>query len=218
VVLVHGLGGSRADTLAVMPALHALGYPLLAVSYRNDYGAPASPDHRSHLGATEWRDVKSAVAYAKRNGAGGVILYGYSLGGAMALVADRDPATRREVRAIVLDSPILNWRATLDYAARRYDIPGLLAAIGEQFIAWRAGLDYAQFDQLRYVESLTVPVLLIQGDADTVVPPDLAARFATTRPRLITYLHIDGADHVSGIDVDPGAYIAALRRFLAIYP
>jgi hypothetical protein len=95
VILVHGLGGSRADTLPAIPTLHALGYPMLAISYRNDPGAPQSPDHRTHLGATEWHDVASAVAYAMRHGASGVVLYGYSLGGAIALILARPVRSNR---------------------------------------------------------------------------------------------------------------------------
>jgi hypothetical protein len=218
VILIHGLGGSRADTLPIMATLRTLGYPMLAITYRNDDGAPASPDHRNHLGATEWRDVQSAVTYAARHGATGVVLYGYSLGGAMALVVARDPATRPEVRAIVLDSPVLDWHATFAFAARRDSIPGPVVALTEHFVGWRAHLDYGEFDQIRQARSLTVPVLLIQGDADTVVPPKLASRFAAARPDLITYLPVHGADHVSGIDSDPTAYVAAVEHLLATNP
>ncbi len=97
VILIHGLGGSRADTLPVMPALHALGFPMLAISYRNDVGAPPSPDHQSHLGATEWHDVSAAVRYATGHGAHGVVLFGYSLGGTMALVTAADDPVRGQV-------------------------------------------------------------------------------------------------------------------------
>ena len=43
VLLIHGLGRSRADTLPVMPALRALGFPMLAITYRNDAGRPGQP-------------------------------------------------------------------------------------------------------------------------------------------------------------------------------
>jgi fermentation-respiration switch protein FrsA (DUF1100 family) len=61
-------------------------------------------------------------------------------------------------------------------------------------------------------------VLLIQGTADTIVPADLADAFARDRPRLMTYLRVAAADHVSAIDTDPSAYRAALMRFLTGYP
>jgi pimeloyl-ACP methyl ester carboxylesterase len=218
VILIHGLGGSRADTLPPMSTLHALGFPMLAVSYRNDVDAPRAPDHHSHLGVTEWHDVAAAVGYAVGHHAGGVVLYGYSLGGAMALLVARDPRTRSYVRAVVLDSPLLDWPATLDYAARRKGIPQAFAALTEALLAWRAHIDYSQFDQLEHERQLRVPVLLFQGTDDTVVPPNLAKQFAHNRPGLVTYVPIVGADHVSAIDTDPSVYKSALRRFLAAWP
>ncbi len=217
VILIHGLGGSRADTLPVMSALRALGYPMLAVSYRNDAGAPASPDHQSHLGATEWHDVAAAVRYANGHGADGVILYGFSLGGAMAIITAEHPTIGRWVRALILDSPILDWRATLDYQGRMHGFPQPLVSLTEAMVAWRTGLNYDQFDQLRHEAQLHVPVLLIQGAADTIVPSIVADAFARARPGLITYLRVAGADHESAIDTDPRAYLAALDQFLARY-
>ena len=168
VVLVHGLGGSRSDTLPAMPTLHDLGYPILAVSYRNDLGVPPNPDHRSHLGATEWRDIEAAVSYAVNHRASGVVLYGYSLGGAMALRVAQASPLRNDISAVILDSPVLDWRATLNYAARRHNLPGPLATLGQQLLGWRIHLDYAEFDQLAHERDLRTPTLLIQGSADTV--------------------------------------------------
>lgn len=218
VILVHGLGGNRADTLAAMAALHVLGFPILAITYRNDAGAPASPDHQSHLGATEWHDVDAAVRYATKQGASGVVLFGYSLGAAMAMVTAEDSPVRSRVRGLVLDSPILDWQATLTYQGRRHGLPAPLISLAERLLAWRTGLNFAQFNQLQHETSLQVPVLLIQGTADTIVPPGLADAFARARPQLVTYLRVAGADHVSAMDTDPGAYRAALARFLAGYP
>lgn len=218
VILIHGLGGSRVDTLPVMPALHALGFPMLAITYRNDAGAPASPDHQSHLGATEWHDVEAAIRYADGHGASGVVLFGYSLGGAMAAVTAEDSPLRGRIRALILDSPLLDWRATLTYQGHQHGLPQPLITLTEALLAWRTGLNYGQFDQLQRESSLRVPVLLIQGTADTIVPPGLAAAFARARPGLVTYLPVAGADHVSAIDTDPSGYRSALIRFLTRYP
>jgi pimeloyl-ACP methyl ester carboxylesterase len=218
VILIHGLGGNRADTLPPMPALHALGFPMLAITYRNDAGAPVSPDRQSHLGATEWHDIDAAIRYAISRGASGVVLFGYSLGGAMAAVTAEDSSLRSQVRGLILDSPILNWRPTLHYQAHRHSLPQPLVSLTETLLSWRTGLSYAQFDQLRHEASLRIPVLLIQGSADTIVPPALADTFARARPGLVTYLRVTGADHVSAIDTDPSGYRAALTRFLNRFP
>jgi pimeloyl-ACP methyl ester carboxylesterase len=218
VILIHGLGGSRVDTLAAVPALHALGYPILSISYRNDAGAPPSRDHRSHLGGTEWHDVDAAVNYAMGHHSSGVVLFGYSLGGGMALIVARDTAVKSDVRAVIADSPVLDWAATIKYAANRRGIPQPFTTLVETLVGYRIHLDYSQFNQLHHERSLLVPVLLIQGQADTVVPPRLAARFAADRQDLVTYLPVPGADHVSAIDTEPANYRLALQRFLWGYP
>ena len=217
-ILIHGLDGSRADTLPVMSALRSLGFPMLAITYRNDAGAPASPDHQSHLGATEWHDVEAAIRYAADHGARHVVLFGYSLGGAMAMVTADNSPLRGQVCALVLDSPILDWQATLTYQGRRHDLPQPLISLTETLLAWRTGLDYGQFDQIRHEAKLRVPILLIQGTADTIIPPAVADAFALGDPRLVTYLRVSGADHVSAIDTDSLGYRAALTRFLVQYP
>jgi pimeloyl-ACP methyl ester carboxylesterase len=218
VILIHGLGGSRSDTLPVMPALHSLGFPMLAITYRNDIGAPASRDHESHLGATEWHDVESAVAFATSHGATGVVLFAYSLGGAMAAVTAEDSPLRDQVRGLVLDSPILDWRATLAYQGRSLGLPQPLIALSEMLLSLRSGLNYAQFDQLQREASLRAPVLLIQGGADKIAPPAVADAFARARPDLVTYMRVPLADHVSAIDVDPAGYASALDRFSRALP
>jgi pimeloyl-ACP methyl ester carboxylesterase len=218
VILIHGLDGSRADTLPAMPPLHALGFPILAITYRNDAGAPPSPDHQSHLGSTEWHDVAAAVRYATSHGASGVTLFGYSLGGAMALITAEDPQLRGKVSGLILDSPVLDWRATLDYQGHRHGYPQAVVSLTETMVAWRTALNYALFDQLQHEASLRVPVLLIQGTADTIVPPSAASAFAHARPGLVTYIRFTGADHVSAVDTNADRYYAAVRRFLARYP
>ncbi len=217
VIIVHGLGGSRADALPVLADLHALGFPMLIITYRNDLGAPRSPDHLSHLGQTETDDVAAAVRYATAQGASGVVLFGFSLGAAMAIRVAREPEYNTKVKALVLDSPLLDWRATLRYAAGQRGYPNVVTDLTIWMISRRVGLSYAAFDALDHAGQLDVPTLLIQATADTIVPAGLARRLARARPDLVTYLAIPGADHASAIDTDPVEYARALARVLAPY-
>ena len=48
-VFVHGHDGSRAESLRYLRALHRAGMPVLVPTFRNDVGAPASPDGGSAI-------------------------------------------------------------------------------------------------------------------------------------------------------------------------
>lgn len=132
VITVHGLGSSREHPMVVMPFLHRHQLPVLDLGYRGDLGAPASPDGLGHLGESEWRDLDAAIRYALRYGARRVILHGWSTGATMALRAfERSPLAHR-ISGLVLDSPVLDWHATLRGSPRR-------AASPVSCCRWRSG-------------------------------------------------------------------------------
>lgn len=218
VLLIHGLDGSRSDTLPAMATLNALGFPMLAITYRNDPGAAPSADHRSHLGDTEWQDIAAAIGYAQTNGAHGVVLYGWSLGAGMAIVTSEHAPPRTEVRALVLDSPVLDWRATLDANSARHRIPAVITWSAKTILASALGVNIDRYREHRLAAALTTPALVIEGSADSVTPPAVSDAFARARPDLVTYLRVAGADHVSGADTDPEGYAAAVRHLLGPLP
>ncbi|WP_156325736.1 hypothetical protein [Nonomuraea sp. SBT364] len=106
VIAVHGQNGRRKAELKALPAVHRLGLPFLVISYRNDEGAPASPDGLLHLGDSEWRDLESAVRAAQGMGARQIVLYGTSMGGQIVgQFLDRSPLAGA-VRSVIMDAPI----------------------------------------------------------------------------------------------------------------
>lgn len=140
VIAVHGLGATREHALNLMGFLHRRRFPVLALAYRGDLGAPRSPDGLNHLGATEWRDLDAAMRYAVRYGAERVVLLGWSTGAAMALRAAADSGLRDLVSGLVLDSPVLDWRTTLRALAAARHTPGALLPLAVRAAEGRTGL------------------------------------------------------------------------------
>jgi uncharacterized protein len=213
-VFVHGHDANRRESLRYLILLHSRGLPVLVPSYRNDDGAPRSADGHDHLGDTEWRDLEPTVRYALDHGARDVVLFGWSMGGAVSLqFADRS-ALRDHVRGLVLDSPVLDWRDTLTHQARLRGVPDPVAAVAEWLVGVRLGSGLDRFDWVARAGELRRPILLVHSDADGYVPAGPSRALATARPDLVTLLDIPGADHTRSWNVDPQRYRAALEAWL----
>ena len=199
VIAVHGRGGSRAEALRVVPALHEAGLPVLAVTYRNDFGAPASPDGLFHLGDTEWRDVEAAVRYALANGARDVVLYGWSLGGAIVGQFLGRSGEADEVVGVVLDAPVTSWTRTLELQSRNRGVPTQLVPVAELVSDWRADLEFGRFELAERPPAHKPPTLLFHGAADGTVPVSASRELAEASHALgwpLTYVEEIGRAHV----------------------
>jgi len=213
-VFVHGHDSNRREALRYLPMLHDRGLPVLVPTYRNDVGAPRSPDGQEHLGDTEWRDVEPAVRWALDHGARDVVLFGWSMGGAVSLqFVDRSPL-RYAVRGLVLDSPVISWSDVLLHQGRARGLPDPVTDVAEWFVGRRLGSGLDRFDWVARAGELRKPVLLVHSDADTYVPDGPGKALAAARPDLVTYLDIPGAGHTRGWNVDPVRYRAATDAWL----
>ncbi|MFJ8015916.1 alpha/beta hydrolase family protein [Streptomyces sp. NPDC096339] len=214
VITVHGLGGSREHPMVVMPFLHRSRFPVLDLAYRGDLGAPASPDGLGHLGESEWRDVDAAIRYALRYGARRVILHGWSTGATMALYAAERSALADRISGLVLDSPVLDWHATLRRLAVARHTPAPVVPLAVWAAEGRAGLRADRRPPGGDPGALRVPVLIFHGPDDTLAPWEPSRRLAAARPDLVQLRTVGGAEHGAMWNADPAGYEEALRRFL----
>lgn len=173
VLVAPGNGGNRAGRAGFAEELSRRGLAVLLMDYRGYGGNPGEP---SEDGLAS--DADAAVEALEELGfpAERTLYFGESLGsGVVAALQARHPPA-----GIVLRSPFTD-----------------LADVGAHHYPWlpvRALLR----DRFPVVEHLTasdVPVTIIYGDRDSVVPTVLSARVADHAPSLAERVVLAGADH-----------------------
>ena len=214
VIFAHGRGAHPNEALRIMPTLVDAGLPILVINYRNDDGAPASGDGWHWLGATEWRDLESAVQYALDNGADDVVLYGYSMGGGMCLNLLYESELADNVRGVVMDSPLLDFGGTLDYVGHVRGYPRLMVRFGKAVAAWRFGINWQRMNYLNRASDLRAPILILHGEADDLVPAPISRLLQHARPDIVSYIGFPDATHARSWNLDNARYESAVRDFL----
>lgn len=213
-IVVHGINDTPQVGLRIAPELHRLGLPTLLITYRDDQGAPESPDGFHHMGLTEWRDLEAAARYALSHGARRLVLVGYSMGGAIVTqFLEHSPQAGRTA-AVVLDAPALDWRGILEFNAEQMGFPGFTALPVEWAIGARIDADWNGLDALQHTDELHYPTLIFHGEEDQVVPIQTSEEFAEALPKWVTFFHPRRADHTQSWNVAPSLYERRLARFL----
>jgi dienelactone hydrolase len=221
VILVHGYNAARTETLRVLATSARLGYPTLAVSYRNDPDAPHTPDGLRRWGATEWRDLEAATRYALDHGASSVVLAGFSMGGAVVTSFLLESPLASRVRGVVLDAPALDLGEVIDQGATGRDLPVLgtpvppaLTEAAKGIAGVRYDLDWGELDYVDRSGQLAAPMLVFHQSGDPTVPVAISEALASDRPDLVTFERFGGDGHVQSWNTDRSRYERALRAFL----
>lgn len=213
-IFVHGINGSPQNGLRTARLLRGLEIPTLYITYREDLGAPESPDGYHHMGLTEWRDLEAAARHAVDHGARRLLLIGHSMGGSIvARFMELSPLAGR-VDALVLDAPALNWKRILEFNATEMGFPGFAALPVEWAVGARIDADWEGVNALEQTEDLQLPILLFHGLEDEVVPIETSDELAEKLPRWVSYFRVPEAEHTQSWNVDPPLYEARIRRFL----
>lgn len=220
---VHGMGGKRAGALRGVPVARRSGLTSLVVSFRNDGEAPPSNDFRYTLGQHEWRDLEAAIQFAVDQGAKQLVLFGWSLGGSMALRAAELSAHAQRIRGLVLVAPVLDWATTLTSNGSASGLPAAVTKVGLRMLGTKAGrwvtglerpIDLASLDWVTRAEHLRTPTLILHGIEDRSTPVAVSERFAGLRPDLVQLVRFDVPGHSLEWNGDTEKWESAVKEFL----
>lgn len=198
VVFCHGNAGNISHRLESLELLHGLGLSVFIFDYRG-YGQSAGTPSEEGT----YADARGALAWLRQRGwpPSRLLYFGESLGAAVAvqLALEHPPA------GLVLEAPFTSITAM---GRHHYLLLHLL-------LGWL--LD-ARYDNLAKIGRLRSPLLIIQGEADTIVPPAMARRLYAAASEPKTLRLIPGAGHNDLLYVDGKAWRDAWREFLGKIP
>jgi pimeloyl-ACP methyl ester carboxylesterase len=188
VVYFHGNGGSLSWRAHRFERVVADGTGLLALSYRGYGGSTGSPSETGLIA-----DAEAAYAFAARNGADRIALWGESLGTGVATAI----ASERKVGRLILESP---FTSAADVAAAKYPFLPARWLIKDSF---RSDLRIAK---------VTAPVLVLHGARDNVVPIEYGERLYAMIPGRKKFVRLETARHN---DHDQYGAVTIIQQFLA---
>lgn len=219
----HGMGGKRAGALRGVPVASKLGLTSLVVSYRNDGDGPPSNDARYSLGQTEWLDLEAAIQFAVAQDAERIVLFGWSLGGSMALRAANLSAHADRIIGLVLVAPVLDWAGTLSLNGSASGLPELVTRVGLRLLGAKAGrwitglgqpLDLAALNWVARAADLKTPTLILHGSEDKSTPLMISKQFADLRPDLVQLVSFEVPGHSLEWNGATEEWEASVTRFL----
>lgn len=193
IVYFHGNGGNLSIWAPILAGIARQGYSVLAFDYRG-YGM--STGHPTEGGL--YRDIDAVV---KRFWEGPrqnvpVVYWGRSLGGTMAAYA----ATVRAPDGLILESAFPDVRTLV-----RMSPP---MAVLSLFSTYR-------FPAAEFLQQVKVPVLVMHGDRDSVIPFGQGRALFDSIPGPKQFFTIRGGDHNDMAPRDAHAYSEAVNGFVA---
>lgn len=192
IVYFHGNGGNLSVWAPILSDVARHGFDVLAFDYRG-YGLSTGTPTEQGL----YRDADAVVEHAStlRNEPRPIVYWGRSLGTAVAAHA----ATVRPPDAIVIEAGFPDARSLV-----RSSPP----------LAFLALFSTYRFPTAGFLDRVTAPVLVMHGDADSVIPFTLGrALFDRTRG-VKTFLRIPGGDHNDLRPPDEQAYWDAVDTLI----
>ena len=192
-LFLHGNAGNISHRLDSIELFYKLGLSVLIIDYRGYGKSTGTPSEQS-----TYIDAETAWNYLtkeKRIAADNIIIFGRSLGGAIAIwLAERYPSA-----ALIIES---SFTSIADIGKHYYPyLPtGLLARI-----------KYPSKDRISNIKS---PLLIIHSSNDEIIPYSHGQQLFETANKTKTFLEINGG-HNDGFIVSGKLYSNGIDSFIA---
>lgn len=195
-LFLHGNAGNISHRLDSIEQFHRLGLSVLILDYRGYGRSEGSPSEAgtAHDARAGWHWLRETAGLSP----GEIVLFGRSLGAAVAANLARELKDEARPAALILESA---FRSVPELAQRLYPI---LPA------RWLSRFDY---DTAAYVAESEAPVLVIHSREDDIIPfaEGEAVHAAAPEPKRMLVI---GGSHNTGFLESEAVYLAGIEAFL----
>jgi fermentation-respiration switch protein FrsA (DUF1100 family) len=214
VVYFHGNGGNLSNWAPIVAGVARQGFAILAVDYRGYGLSTGRPSERGLH-----RDVDAVIDY----------VWTQLRPAPPAPPASPSPPAPPALPALpALPAPVIYWGRSLGvsmaaYASTRQPPAGLIlesgfpdvrSLLGASPMALLALFSSYRFPAAAHLRGSQVPVLVMHGDADSVVPYDRGRALYDRLTGPKEFFTIAGADHNDAVPPDPATYWRTVNAFI----
>jgi dipeptidyl aminopeptidase/acylaminoacyl peptidase len=208
VVLLHGVGDTRAGVLAEGHFLLRAGYTILTPDAR---GHGASGGDIITYGIREAGDVHAWADWLLAQG-GIDRLYGLGESMGAAILLESMPCEKR-FRAVVAEAPFAEFREiAYDRLAQQTALPSRLfwpiVDLGMVYGRLRYRVDLDRASPAAAVRATSVPILLIHGTEDRNIPIRHSRELHALNPAATVLWEVPGGHHVDALATTGQEYVA----------
>jgi len=192
VLFLHGNAENISTHFRSVAWLPAAGFNVLALDYRG-YGASEGTPSLAGMQLDIDAAMRSLLAH-KNVDPDKIIIFGQSLGGSLAIYYVAHSTYRANIRAVVIDSAFFDYRQI-----GKEKLAGFFLTWPFQWLPWlTVNDDYSPANSVSAISPL--PLLLIQGEQDAVVPPHHSRQLFEHASEPKELWIIPGAGHIQSLN------------------
>ena len=205
IIVMHGYPADKANLLGIAEFL-AKDFNVFLFDFRS-FGQ--SEGKFTTVGYLEKNDLLGAIKYLeKEKNITNIGLYGFSLGGAVALMSSHE-----NVKAIVTDSTYAKLSHMVEHMYRiflvfKYPLYYLTKLYGILFL----NINVDNINPVDNIKNIKVPILLIHAEKDSQIPVSEAYLLHDANKKTELWI-VENADHGMGHAVNPARYEKRVIEF-----
>ncbi len=201
---------STIDIYRVIEEMRKLGANILCFDFS---GSGESEGYCVTCGYREKMDLMNAIDFAKTKSTAPIFIYGISMGAATTALVTSE---RDDIAGAICDSPFSNLKS---YLSANLGVWTHLPKFPFQPIIFRAmektaGLTLDKVVPAESVKNSKVPILLMHGKGDHLIPYTESEKLKETNPDMVTLDIIENNGHCKSLEKERDRYMENVSNFI----